>query len=96
MEPAAVRKDKRAFLTLTATLACNLQPAPSLQHLDPSFYLRQHHRLAGGSRERSLAGGLWGWGAVVRQHYLLLKTCHAPSVDGVDPVTGGPCTAAAA
>lgn len=28
----------------------------ALQHLDPSFYLKQHHRLAGGSRERSLAG----------------------------------------
>lgn len=28
----------------------------ALQHLDPTFYLKQHHRLAGGSRERSLAG----------------------------------------
>lgn len=32
-------------------------PAPhASQHLDPAYYLQQAHRVAGGSRERSLAG----------------------------------------
>lgn len=49
-------------------LACNTRPQCAsrlnplsrgyLQHLDPAFYHRQRHRLAGGARERSLAGPL--------------------------------------
>lgn len=42
-------------------------PLPPVQHLDPSFYLKQHHRLAGGSRERSLAGGAVPLGALLWQ-----------------------------
>lgn len=32
--------------------------AGALQHLEPAFYTSQAHRLAGGARERSLAGSL--------------------------------------
>lgn len=48
----------------SAILSCAL-PLLCTQHLEPTFYLGQRHRLAGGSRERSLAGGLGGCGTYV-------------------------------